>query len=99
MADTVQLAHPDPLKKGAIIDKEKYEIVRETIIGIIKDQETISFKDLLVEGENQLVRIHFDGSPSWYCTWVKLDLEAKQIIERIKGSGPQKLRLVSNPKL
>ncbi len=36
---------------------------------------------------------NFDGSPSWYYTAVKLDLEAKGIIKRMEGSKPQKLQL------
>jgi hypothetical protein len=97
LADTVQLSHPDPSKKGAVIDKQKYEVVRETIVRIMSNRATIIFKDLLDEVERQLTSANFDGSPFWYCTWVKLDLEAKQIIERVEGSNPQKLRLVRNP--
>jgi hypothetical protein len=92
MADTVQLSHPDPSKKGAVIDKKKYEIVRGAIIEILTNRRTITFNELLSEIEHRLVMNNFDGSPSWYCTWVKLALEANQIIERVKGSSPQALR-------
>ena len=37
----------------------------------------------------------FDGSISWYVTTVKLDLEAKGMIERIPKVSPQQLRLKS----
>jgi hypothetical protein len=94
MADTVQLSHPDPSKTGAVIAKKKYEIVSGTIIGILTNHQTITFKDLLNEVKRCLAMDNFDGSPSWYCTWVKLALEANQIIERVKGSSPQALRLV-----
>jgi hypothetical protein len=93
MTNTVQLSHPDPSKKGAIIDRQKYEVVKEAIITIINKSGVITFKELIDEIEAQLTSQNFDGSPSWYCTWVKLDLESKQIIERIKGSSPQKLQL------
>ncbi len=36
----------------------------------------------------------FDGSISWYVTTVKLDLEARKVIERVPGSRPQRLRMV-----
>ncbi len=34
------------------------------------------------------------GSIGWYTTTVKLDLEARGLIERIEGSKPQRLRRV-----
>ena len=37
----------------------------------------------------------FDGSITWYVTTVKLDLEARGLIERIPRSSPQRLRLVN----
>jgi hypothetical protein len=36
---------------------------------------------------------NFDGSIAWYVTTVKLDLEARHIIERVPNSSPQQLRL------
>ena len=35
----------------------------------------------------------FDGSISWYVTTIKLDLEARGIIERIPKKRPQTLKL------
>ncbi|WP_441294172.1 DUF6958 family protein [Bacillus sp. FJAT-27225] len=35
----------------------------------------------------------FDGSPSWYCTAVKLDLESRGLLERLEDKGPQRIRL------
>ena len=37
---------------------------------------------------------NFEGSIGWYVTTVKLDLEARGVIERF-GKGPQRLRPVS----
>ena len=38
---------------------------------------------------------NFDGSIGWYVTTVKLDLEARGVIERVPNVTPQQLRLVS----
>ncbi len=35
----------------------------------------------------------FEGSVGWYATTVKLDLEARGLIERMPGESPQVLRL------
>lgn len=35
----------------------------------------------------------FEGSVLWYGEVVKLDLEARKIIERISGTRPQKYRI------
>ncbi|GIO24197.1 hypothetical protein [Oceanobacillus sp. J11TS1] len=92
MENKIQLLNPDPSKKGAVIDHYKYEIVKETILNIIDERGTIAFKELMGEVAHQL-STSFDGSPSWYCTAVKLDLEARGIIKRMEGSKPQKLQM------
>ncbi|WP_316568965.1 DUF6958 family protein [Neobacillus sp. YIM B06451] len=88
----IQLLNPVPGKKGAAIEEQKYLTVKETILAILNDRGTITFKELMEEVGNRL-KGSFDGSPSWYCTAVKLDLEARGVIERISGESPQKLRL------
>ena len=35
----------------------------------------------------------FEGSPMWYFTTVKLDLEARGLLERVPGPGVQRMRL------
>ncbi|WP_043932099.1 DUF6958 family protein [Bacillus sp. EB01] len=89
---TIQLLNSDPLKKGAVVEEQKYKIAKETILSIVEEQGTIGFKDLLSEVVGRL-KESFDGSPSWYCTAVKLDLESRGILERMGGRGPQQFRL------
>jgi len=38
----------------------------------------------------------FDGSISWYVTTVKLDAEARGLIQRVPKSRPQRLRLAAD---
>ena len=91
MAETIYAKHPDPTKKGTNIDLEKYTRIKAAILQVIDTQGQVHFKDLPHRVEQQLVD-PFKGSISWYITTVKLDLEARGILERIPGSRPQQLR-------
>ena len=87
--------HPDPNKEGVNIDKEKYESMRETIIDELQVRNEMSFTEL-GDAINKKLEGNFSGSISWYYTTVKLDLEARGIIERIGKSSPQMIRLNPN---
>lgn len=94
MTNKIQLLNPDPSKKGAAIDRDKYILVKETMLIIIEKNPLITFKELMNEVSYQLIE-KLDGSASWYCTAVKLDLEARGLIERVGSSSPQRLRLTN----
>ena len=85
--------HPDPGKSGVNISRQKYDAIRVAILDAIRARGEITFTEL-----TQDVRIRlegtFEGSISWYVTTVKLDLEARGLIERVPKSRPQRLRLV-----
>jgi hypothetical protein len=93
MNERVRTWHPDPQKKGVSINKDKYEIIRAVIFHSLKENKEMSFRELIDDVELKLTG-NFDGSIPWYVTTVKLDLEARKIIERIPKSNPQKLRLI-----
>ncbi len=81
-------------KRGVSISRHKYDRVREAILAAIRAHGgEIPFKDL-PDAVGQRLEGRFDGSVGWYTTTVKLDLEARGLIERVPGSGPQHLRLV-----
>ena len=84
--------HPEQGKQGVNIDQGKYELLREEILAVIGTYGEITFTEL-VEVVSERLAGKFDGSISWYVTTVKLDLEARGLIERIPGQKPQKLRL------
>lgn len=84
--------HPEEGKKGVNINRAKYEMIRQTILNAIRSQGTITFRGLVSLVEYNL-RHRFEGSIPWYVTTVKLDMEARGEIERIPGSGEQKIRL------
>ena len=84
--------HPEEGKHSVNISRSKYDMIRQAILNAIRSQGTISFKGLVSLVEYNL-RHRFEGSIPWYVTTVKLDMEARGEIERIPGSGEQKIRL------
>jgi hypothetical protein len=91
MSERIKTLHPKG-KQGVSISKEKYETVREAILRILRDRGEISFQELTPAVENHIGG-HFDGSVPWYTVTIKLDLEARGIIERLPGTSPQVLRM------
>ncbi|GAB3341305.1 hypothetical protein GCM10027429_29490 [Marivirga atlantica] len=92
MKEKIMTLHPEG-KQGVNISKRKYELVKEFIIATLSKNESITFKQLTVLA-NQELNEAFDGKVTWYLVTVKLDLEARAIIERIPNSSPQELRLL-----
>lgn len=84
--------HPDASKQGVNISRSKYEMIRQAIMDAISSQGTITFQGLVSLVDYNL-RNRFEGSIPWYVTTVKLDLEARGVIERVPGLGEQKLTL------
>lgn len=92
MAEKITTLHPQG-KSGVNINREKYDLVRTSIVQSLQAEGEMTFADLTREVERKLTG-SFDGSIPWYVTTVKLDLEARRLIERVPGSSPQRLRLV-----
>ena len=92
MSDRIMALHPDPTKQGVNIDRAKYEVVKAAILDILAIRGEVAFADLPTEVHARLGET-FDGSVSWYVTTVKLDLEARGLIERSKQGGRQVVRL------
>lgn len=89
------LAHTvTPGKQATPVSREKYDIIAGAITSVMKSRSEVVFRDLPELVRKKLAE-PFDGSVSWYTTTVKLDLEYRGIIERIEGSKPQRLRMVT----
>ena len=65
---------------------------RLKIVDVLQEKEICVCE--LTEMVGKKLDSNFDGSTGWYTTTVKLDLEARGVIERIPNSSPQQLRLV-----
>lgn len=87
---TIQTLHPDPKKTNKVISEEKYLFIRDNMLALLKKSEPTHLE--LMEALHARVHAQFDGSPHWYGETVKLDLEARKVIERF-GTNPVRYRL------
>lgn len=81
--------HPQG-KRGVNISRQKYNLLRESIITCLRNKE-LTFTEMLDQTEKRLK--NFDGSVPWHLEAVKLDLEAREVIERVKLPGKTVYRL------
>jgi len=91
MEEKILTLHPQG-KKGVNISKRKYDQMAEFILTTLKEKTLLTFSDLGDIAVDELTG-KFEGSIMWYYTSVKLDLEARGIIERIPKTSPHQLRL------
>jgi hypothetical protein len=71
--------HPQG-KTGRNISKKTYETLKQTILAALRNKELTHTE--LFEQLNEKLQGKVDGNISWYGETVKLDLEARKIIER-----------------
>lgn len=92
----VQLRHPEPGRRAPRIDSAMYEAVRAAILAALpREGEGLAFSRLAAEVERRTPpQLWKERSIGWFTTAVKLDLEARNLVERIPGAGPQRLRRV-----
>jgi hypothetical protein len=83
--------HPQG-KNGRNISKEVYDMFKESILSILRNKE-LTHTDLL-DALNTKLKRRFDGNIGWYGETVKLDLEARKLIERT-SSKPQRYKVKS----
>lgn len=87
--------NPDSTKQATRIDRWKYDLVRRAILKeASSSKKGVAFKELsgLVKKRLKKAELKNLGSVTWYTVVVKLDLEAKGLIERIPGKRPQVIR-------
>ncbi len=80
-------------KTGVNISKAKYDLICAAILAALDNQGEIAFGDLPTAVQTHLSE-PLEGSINWYITTIKLDLEARSVIERIPQKTPQHLRRV-----
>lgn len=93
----IQLKHPLG-KKAVSINKDKYDLLTKETIQSLTEKKDGTFSEISKSIVQSLKdkKIIFDGSLNWYLEWVKLDLEARQIISRVPKTSLQKYTLTKN---
>jgi len=77
-------------KSGKNISKQNYETLKIAILSVLQNKQLTHTE--LFSQLNKSLKGKFSGNISWYAETVKLDLEARKIIERT-SSKPQKYQL------
>jgi hypothetical protein len=77
-------------KSGKNISRKNYELMRQAMLSVLNGKE-LTHTELFAQ-MNKRLNGKFDGNISWYAETVKLDLEARNIIERT-SSKPQRYRV------
>jgi hypothetical protein len=88
--EQIQTLHPQPGKTNKKISLKKYETIKKQLLAILSKKELTHTE--LMEALYEKVKDSFEGGVQWYGETVKLDLEARGIVERM-NSKPEKYRL------
>lgn len=88
MSEKILTKHPQR-KTGRSIDREKYDQIRTGILAVLGKRELTHTE--LMHALYARLRDRFDGNTHWYGETVKLDLEARRVIERTDAK-PQRYR-------
>ena len=78
--------HPQG-KTGRNISKKSYDTLKTAILTALRKKELTHTE--LFEQLNKTLKGKFDGNISWFGETVKLDLEARKIIERSNSKPPR----------
>ncbi len=89
--ELIQTLHPQAGKTNKKISLKKYEFIKKNLISILTRSELTHTE--LMEQLYINVKDTFEGGVQWYGETVKLDLEARKLIERTK-TKPEKYRIV-----
>ena len=74
-------------KSGKNIDKQNYETLKQAILSALRNKELTHTE--LFNQLNKSLKGKFSGNVNWYGETVKLDLEARKIIERTSSKPPR----------
>ena len=82
----IQTWHPEKGKKNQNISLEKYQLIKSAILNVLKYSEPTHTQ--LMQELIKILKEKFQDNIMWYGITVKLDLEARKIIERTNSKPP-----------
>ncbi len=88
--ENIRTQHPLG-KAGVNISRAKYDAIRKALVAALQREGALITTELI--GHVATATPNFEGSIPWYTESVKLDLEARDVIERVPGSRPEQVRL------
>jgi len=83
--DKILTLHPQG-KNGVNMDKDKYDVIKAAILDLLEDGVERKPMQMLNEVADRLAG-QVEGSIGWYAETVKLDLEARGVIEHDRKKG------------
>jgi len=88
--EKIQTLHPLPGKINKSITLDKYNFIKEHLLKALGKKQLTHTE--LMEALYNRVKDKFEGGIQWYGETIKLDLEARKIIERT-ATKPEKYKL------
>ena len=94
MNQKIQLSHPQG-KNAISMEEEKYDCIKTSLLRCLKEKVEVTHKELqdYINKDFRENKIKFQGSLEWHLEWVKLDLEARKEIKRVKVKSLYKYSL------
>jgi hypothetical protein len=92
--ETVEIRHPEQLRRPIAVDAAKYRAVRDALLAVIpEDAEGVPIRTLTEAAQGHLDPRLIDPEelPRWVDD-VRLDLEAKRVLEPLVRDGPPAVR-------
>jgi hypothetical protein len=93
MDETILTRHPDTAQGGVQLTKRKYNMVRDAMLHALSSNKDMTLRELTKAVDRQLWG-RFNASIPWYVKTIKLDLQARHVIEEVQVRHSRRLRLV-----
>jgi len=94
MEETILTKNPQEGMTGYSLSRAEYDLTRDAILESLRANGEMKLMELSLAAYRRL-RGQLEGDIGWYVTVVRLDLEARNVIERVPGPGSQRVRLVT----
>jgi hypothetical protein len=90
MDHRIQLKHPRG-KNAIAMSKDKYDLLKPQVLKLLRTRKAATFGEISIAVQKDLRKngTEFQGSIPWHLEWIKLDLEARKLIKRVRNTSPQ----------